>query len=129
MSAGAGTPVVAAVCLRGDRYLVAQRPGHKRHGGLWEFPGGKVHDGEDLAAAVRRELAEELELAVTGVGDALFEAADPRSPFRIIFVPVETEGDPVPHEHDQVRWCAPAELARLPMAPADAAFVTWLARR
>ena len=42
------------------KYLVARRPDEKRHGGLWEFPGGKVHDGEDTFGAASRELQEEL---------------------------------------------------------------------
>ena len=58
-------PVVAAVIRREGRYLLGRRPGHKRHGGLWEFPGGKLHDGEDAEAAAHRELDEELALAPT----------------------------------------------------------------
>ena len=56
--------VIAAVIQRGDKYLLGQRPEFKRHGGLWEFPGGKVHDGESRLEAIRRELAEELALKV-----------------------------------------------------------------
>ncbi|HUP18713.1 MAG TPA: hypothetical protein VM778_02035 [Gemmatimonadota bacterium] len=37
-------PVLAAVVRRGDDYLLARRPAHKRHGGLWEVPGGKLRD-------------------------------------------------------------------------------------
>jgi len=50
--------VAAAVIERGGRLLVCQRPLGKRHGGLWEFPGGKLHEGEDLLAATTRELSE-----------------------------------------------------------------------
>jgi 8-oxo-dGTP pyrophosphatase MutT (NUDIX family) len=52
--------VLAAVIRRQDRYLVCRRPAHKRHGGLWEFPGGKLEPGETLLEAARRELREEL---------------------------------------------------------------------
>ena len=38
--------VVAAIIQRDGRFLVGRRPAHKRHGGLWEFPGGKVDEGE-----------------------------------------------------------------------------------
>jgi 8-oxo-dGTP pyrophosphatase MutT (NUDIX family) len=51
------TRVLAAVIQRDSRLLLAQRPSHKRHGGLWEFPGGKLAIGEDHLAAARRELA------------------------------------------------------------------------
>ena len=47
-ASGATVRVLAAVVCRDDRYLVCRRPAHKRHGGLWEFPGGKIHAGETL---------------------------------------------------------------------------------
>jgi 8-oxo-dGTP pyrophosphatase MutT (NUDIX family) len=123
-SAGERTvPVVAAVIRRETRLLVGRRPLHKRHGGLWEFPGGKLLVGEDLAAAAARELREELGLELCGVGAILFDAADPGSPFLIRFLEVEVEGSPVPREHDAVGWFTPAELGRLPLAPSDARFV------
>lgn len=125
MSAGA-VPVVAAVVRRGGRYLLGRRPEHKRHGGLWEFPGGKLHEGEDFLAAARRELAEELDLEALGVGVELAAFADPDSSFRIHFVEVEVAGTPRPHEHTAVGWYTPAELADLELAPADRAFADTL---
>ena len=116
-------PVVAAVIHRGRALLVARRPAAKRHGGLWEFPGGKVLQGESLADAATRELSEELGLTVTRVGRVLFEAADPGSAFTIRFVEVDAEGAPVAHEHEALAWCTPAELEGLELAPADARFV------
>ena len=62
--------VVAAVIERPDgRFLLAQRPAGKVYAGYWEFPGGKVEPGEALAAAIARELHEELGIEV--------EIADP----------------------------------------------------
>lgn len=53
--------VAAAALLDADgRVLLAQRPAHKAHGGLWEFPGGKVEAGETPEAGLIRELREEL---------------------------------------------------------------------
>ena len=46
--------VIAAVIGRADTLLLCQRPPHKRHGGLWEFPGGKLEPGESDADAARR---------------------------------------------------------------------------
>ncbi len=118
--------VVAAVIRREGRYLVGRRPLKKRHGGLWEFPGGKVHDDEDSFAAARRELDEELALEVTRAGATLHRVRDGDSPFVIHFVEIEIRGEPTPLEHDAVGWFTAAELVRLPLAPADADFVRTL---
>jgi 8-oxo-dGTP diphosphatase len=116
-------PVLAAVVRRGGRFLVARRPRGKRHGGLWEFPGGKVAPGESLLAAARRELSEELGIAVTGIGRLLFEARDPGAPFLLRFVEVRADGEPRALEHLEVGWYRPAELLRMALAPGDMRFV------
>jgi 8-oxo-dGTP pyrophosphatase MutT (NUDIX family) len=118
---------VAAVVRRADRYLVGRRPEHKRHGGLWEFPGGKVREGESRLAAARRELSEELGLEAVALGPLLLAVDDPGSPYWIEFVEVEAVGEPAPHEHSSVAWLTLHELASLALAPADARFVAWLA--
>jgi mutator protein MutT len=111
--------VVAAVIERAGRVLVCERPGHKRHGGLWEFPGGKVEPGESDLAAVERELHEELGVRVTAVGPVLFSSPDPGSDFVIEFHPVEIDGEPQPLEHVRLLWASDADLARLALAPSD----------
>ena len=117
-------PVVAAVIRREGRYLVCRRPSHKRHGGMWEFPGGKVHAGETLGEAVARELDEELSLRAETVAPApVFEARDPGSPFLILFLETVAGGEPVSHEHEAVGWMSPEELTVLPLAPSDERFV------
>ena len=115
--------VVAAVLRRDGRLLACRRPEHKRHGGLWEFPGGKVEPGEDDFAATRRELREELGLEVESIGAPECEFGDPGSPYLIVFVPVAATGEPVCHEHTAVFWGTPAELACLPLAPSDRRYV------
>ena len=57
--------VVVAAIIDGDRVLVAQRPIGTHQGGLWEFPGGKLEPGEAPAAALKRELKEELGIEVS----------------------------------------------------------------
>jgi len=121
--------VVAAVIARDGRYLVCRRPDDKRHGGLWEFPGGKVHEDETRIDAVGRELAEELELGVSEVGALLFSASDEDSAFVIEFVETIATGEPVLHEHSDAGWFRPDELLELPLAPADARFAAWLSER
>ena len=115
-------PVVAAVICRDGRYLLGRRPPNKRHGDLWEFPGGKVKAGESRLDAVRRELREELGLHVATLGELLFSIRDPGAPFVIEFVEADASGEPQAHEHTRVGWFAAGELARLALAPADALF-------
>jgi mutator protein MutT len=111
--------VVAAVISRGATLLVCQRPAHKRHGGLWEFPGGKCEPGESDADAVRRELAEELGVETLDVGDPQYEITDPESPFLVAFLPATIEGEPAIGEHTAITWATPGELFSLPLAPSD----------
>ena len=118
--------VIAAVIQRGDKYLLGQRPESKRHGGLWEFPGGKVHDGESRLEAIRRELAEELALKVVRFERLLFSVVDKGSPYVIEFVETVIEGTPTPYEHSEIAWLTIGELDELRLAPADAAFAAHL---
>lgn len=115
-------PVVAAVIRREDTVLVGLRPEGKRHASMWEFPGGKVLDGESFADALARELREELRLSLMRAGESLFATRDPGSTFEIHFVPVEIEGEPRALEHRELRWVPVSELGSLPLAPADARF-------
>lgn len=125
----AGAPVVirvlAAVIARGDRYLVCRRPDEKRHGGLWEFPGGKLEPGEDDASAARRELREELGVEVTSVGRELLSAHDAGSPYLIAFVEVTISGEPACLEHSALAWATIDELHAYALAPSDRRFVEW----
>src|SRR4051812_25705333 len=103
------TRVVAAVIRRDGRFLICQRPAHKRHGGLWEFPGGKLERDETILEAARRELAEELGVKVTSVGGVQFSLMDPGSNFVIEFHPTEIGGEPQCIEHSNIAWVEAAE--------------------
>lgn len=117
--------VVASVIEREGHLLVCQRPAHKRHGGLWEFPGGKVEPGESDLEAVRRELREELDVTVVDVAPAEFSILDPGSPFLIAFVPTEIQGKPRCLEHAALAWMTEEEVGGLALAPSDRRYWEW----
>jgi 8-oxo-dGTP pyrophosphatase MutT (NUDIX family) len=115
--------VLASVIQHEDRLLICQRPLHKRHGGLWEVPGGKVKEGETDLEAARRELGEELGIGVTEVGPVELSVADPGSDFVIEFLAVAVEGEPQALEHMALEWMREEELLALPLAPGDRRYV------
>ena len=119
--------VVAAVVHRNGRLLLCKRPLHKRHGGLWEFPGGKVEADESIYAAAHRELSEELGVEVTAVGELAFAIQDPGSPYVIEFHPVDIQGQPRCMEHTAIQWVNSGELLALPLAPSDRQYALHLA--
>ncbi|MEY3395482.1 MAG: hypothetical protein RL346_1718 [Verrucomicrobiota bacterium] len=114
------------------KFLVCRR-GLERHlGGLWEFPGGKVDEGESPEAALTRELHEELAISVR-VGQplaAVVEWTDGTVSIRLRGYFCEIlKGLPHPHEHEEIRWCELSELPRLDWAKADLPLVGELMRR
>lgn len=112
--------VVGAVAVRGDRVFMARRPPGGPHAGLWEFPGGKVEPGEDDAAALRRELWEELQVEAT-VADWLATGTDGRVELRCYRC--AWAGTAAPTEGQQVRWVPVRDLAQLAVPPADVAAI------
>ncbi len=117
-----GTPivVVAAVIERGDAFLLTLRPDGTHLSGHWEFPGGKVHDGETHAEALRREIVEELD-AVAEVGGLIHSVthAYPETVVQLFFYQCELTGEPRPVMGQQMRWVRRSELASLPFPDAD----------
>ena len=132
--ASAGLPIllVAAVALVDvdGRVLLARRPEDKPLGGLWEFPGGKVHEGETPEAALVRELKEELALDITESCLAPFTfASHAYEDFHLLmplFVCRVWEGTPTPVEGQELKWVRPMRMRDLPMPPADEPLVALL---
>lgn len=113
--------VTAAVIRREDRVLIARRPSSGLLGGMWEFPGGKLEDGEELGDGLRREIREELGVDVR-VGTPLGIYRHAYTHFRITLHAFECSllnGEPVALEASQIRWVLPQELGQFPMGKVD----------
>jgi 8-oxo-dGTP diphosphatase len=122
VSPGAAVRVVVAV-LRdpGGRVLIAQRAAGKHMAGWWEFPGGKIAPGEASEAALARELAEELGIALQRCHPLLqlrHDYAD-RVVELEVFMVDDYGGEPSGREAQALRWVAVAELSAHALLPAD----------
>jgi 8-oxo-dGTP diphosphatase len=113
--------VTAGVIVEQGKILVTQRREDSPHGLLWEFPGGKVKEGEEPRKALRRELKEELDIEaeVGMIGEAVFHTY-PEHPILLLTYHCRIEkGIPKRIGCHDLRWVNPDELEKLDMPPAD----------
>lgn len=123
--------VVAAALVDAERRVLLQQRAHDREmAGLWEFPGGKVEDRETPEAALVRELAEELGIAVRAadIRPACFASAPAggRHMVLLLYICRVWEGEPRPLDAAALKWARTAEMPGLPMPPADAPLIPLL---
>ena len=115
-------PVVCAIIEdEAGRFLLAKRPEGKCHGGFWEFPGGKLEEGESIETALVRELQEEL-LIQTEVFQILemVEHHYEKSSIRLITCRARIlSGIPTALEHSEIDWFSVHQIDRSSLAPAD----------
>ncbi|WP_338468375.1 (deoxy)nucleoside triphosphate pyrophosphohydrolase [Novosphingobium sp. ZN18A2] len=116
--------VAAALIDPKGRVLVQRRKRSSEHGGLWEFPGGKVEPGETLPGALVRELAEELGIAIEPADLAALTFStrlreDGRELALMLYSCRRWEGVPTALDAEAVAWHAPAGLGALDMPPLD----------
>ncbi|MDC5807649.1 8-oxo-dGTP diphosphatase MutT [Vibrio europaeus] len=107
--------IVAGIIFNQDKsqVFITKRPDDKHKGGFWEFPGGKVEQGETIEQAMVRELEEEI--GITTTEQALFEHLEfdyPDKSLKFDFMTVtQFEGQPYGKEGQQGEWTAIADLS------------------
>ncbi|HRX36223.1 MAG TPA: 8-oxo-dGTP diphosphatase MutT [Aestuariivirga sp.] len=124
--------LVAAVALvdADGRVLISKRPEGKQLGGLWEFPGGKVEQGERPETALIRELKEELSIDVSESCLApLTFASHGYEDFHLLmplYICRRWKGQAIGAEGQEIAWVRPLKLKDYPMPPADVPLIPHL---
>ena len=132
VDAGLPTVLVAAIALVDidGRVLIAERPAGKSMAGMWEFPGGKVEEGEIPEAALIRECKEELGIDITAACLAPFAfASHTYEKFHLLmplYVCRKWEGLVQGLEGQQTKWVRITDLGDYQMPPADGPLVAML---
>lgn len=113
--------VVAGIILRDGRFLAARRSASMSWPGFWEFPGGKVEDGESLGVALARELEEELAIAIDAF--SLWKVKEKKSTggaIRLFFHLVTGfSGTPEPRQGQELAWLTCEEAQGYSFLPLD----------
>jgi 8-oxo-dGTP diphosphatase len=124
------TVVAAALIRRDGCILLQQRAPGRAMAGLWEFPGGKVEEGERPEAALARELEEELGIDAdpADLTPALFASTDNggRHMLLLLYLCRTWIREPVALDAAALRWVRPRDMHALPMPPADEPLVAML---
>lgn len=114
--------VVAAVIWQDDKFLICQRPAHKKQNPLqWEFPGGKVEQGETKERALVREIQEELNtiISVKGIVGEAVHAYPDFSVHLTFFNCAIVSGTPEKLEHNDFAWITKEIIGNYEFCPAD----------
>jgi 8-oxo-dGTP diphosphatase len=118
--------VVGAAIVRDGRVLAARRTAPASAAGRWELPGGKVEPGETDAESLRREIVEELGVEITVARWLAGEQPiGERYVLRVAVASLDA-GEPVPTEHDLLRWLAADELGDVDWLDSDRPFLSEL---
>lgn len=122
--------VAVGVITRNNKFLVAQREQHKHQGGRWEFPGGKVEDGEQVEQALIRELKEELGIKI--ITNQCSKLCDVKHQYDDLHVWLDVWlvalDDQTPHgaEGQAIKWVSFDDLQSLDFPAANAEILTHL---
>jgi len=112
--------VVVARIERGGRYLITQRMPHAVLPLLWEFPGGRVEDGEDDETAIKRELKENLGIEARVDGQSMVVTHEyERYHLDMIVFHVSTQSNPQPLKVHDLKWVDPSDFGQYDFPGAD----------
>ena len=122
--------IAAAILRRNDKILICRRGPGGSCGYLWEFPGGKIEQGETPEACLRRELREELgvEADVQELFMRTAHAYPTKNVELFVFKAAIRAGSPVLHVHQDARWVSAAEIGGLDWLEADQPIVAKLVK-
>ncbi|APC78517.1 TPA: 8-oxo-dGTP diphosphatase MutT [Clostridium botulinum] len=113
--------VTAAIIINKDLILIARRGKDEKLAGKWEFPGGKIEDGETSQQCLRREIKEELNIDVK-VGnffeESIYVYPDGEIKLLAYFTKI-INGNIKLSVHDEVKWVSTKEMDKFDFAPAD----------
>ncbi|HWZ75434.1 MAG TPA: (deoxy)nucleoside triphosphate pyrophosphohydrolase [Candidatus Sulfotelmatobacter sp.] len=122
--------VVAALITRDGKLLVCQRTRHQTMPLKWEFPGGKIEEGEQPRAALRRELDEELGIQAT-IGDELARIQHEYPNGGMVelrfYIVREYKGELENRIFKDIQWAVPKDLPKFDFLEADLTLVNDLA--
>lgn len=119
---------VAAIRDEQNRLLIAKRPDHLHQGGLWEFPGGKIENGESVKQALAREVKEELGIEVIDSNPLIsipYQYSD-RSVLLHVWLVGQFKGEPQGREKQEVRWVAQESLREYTFPAANRTIISAL---
>ena len=121
--------VTAAIIEREGKILIAKRKaGDDLFAGLWEFPGGKIEEGETPEECMARELKEELDIEVE-VGELISSNKHkyPHGIFELLAYRVKhISGEMILNDHDEIKWVTVDEISNFEFPPADIPIITYL---
>jgi 8-oxo-dGTP diphosphatase len=123
--------VVGILINQADEILIAERPPHKYCPGLWEFPGGKVEQGEDVFAALKREFQEEIDIQIISATPwfQLTHDYGDRNVLLDIWRITQFAGTPRGAEDQQIKWVKLHELSNFEFPAGNKEIIARLTQR